>query len=153
MIKNPKQSFLKARNSFVGGKDALLTQNQCVELFVPELLEQISRINQVSQLLLNAKRAKNSMEVQRCAYNCIYLLRKMLRIIWEVRKAIQKHELGQKFQHRQEEDDSIMLEDMDINAMIDDSQSDIKSVSGTSEHNGCKDDRMSEYNRTEADFE
>lgn len=77
------------------------------------------------------------MEVGRNAYNCIFLLRKLLRIIWEVRKAIQKHELGQKFQARQEElDDSLMLEDMDINAMIDDSQSDIKSVSGASEHHG-----------------
>jgi hypothetical protein len=28
MIRNPKQSFLKARNSFVGGNT--LTQNQCV---------------------------------------------------------------------------------------------------------------------------
>jgi len=42
------------------------------------------------------------MEVQHNAYNCIYLLRKLLRIIWEVRKAIQKHDLGEKFQHRQE---------------------------------------------------
>lgn len=101
MIKNPKQSFLKARNSFIGGKDALLTQSQCVELFVPELLEQISRINQLSQLLLSAKRTKNSMEAQRNAYNCIFLLRRLLRVVWEVRKAIQKHELGQKFQHQQ----------------------------------------------------
>lgn len=45
-----------------------------------------------------------------------------------------------------------MMEDMDINAMIDDNQSDIKSVSGASEHNGNI-DHMSEYNKTEVDFE
>jgi len=46
-----------------------------------------------------------------------------------------------------------MLEEMDINAMVDDSQSDIKSVSGASETNQGRDDHISEYNKTEADFE
>ena len=44
-----------------------------------------------------------------------------------------------------------MLDDMDINAMMDDSQSDIKSVSGASETNHGID--RSEYNKTEVDFE
>lgn len=49
-----------------------------------------------------------------------------------------------------------MMEDIDINAMLDDSKSDIQSVSAFSEVNGTVDqntDRMSEYNKTEADFE
>jgi hypothetical protein len=35
MIKNPKQSFLKARSSFIGKE---LDQKQCVELLIPEIL-------------------------------------------------------------------------------------------------------------------
>lgn len=45
-----------------------------------------------------------------------------------------------------------MMEDIDINAMLDDSKSDIQSVSGMSEQQG-NNDTMSEYNKTEADFE
>jgi hypothetical protein len=101
--------------------------------------------------------------VSKNAYNCIYLFRKLIRIVWEVRRAIQKHELSQKFQGRTEElDDSLMMDDMDINAMLDDSKSDIQSVVSEQNPGGMLNmtvimdqsmDRMSEYNKTEADFD
>lgn len=101
MVRNPKQSFLKARTSFISARQTV-TQSDCVNLFMPELLEQINRINHASQALISAKRIKHFMDARHNATNCIYLLRKMLRLVWEVKKSIQKRELNQKFQNRQD---------------------------------------------------
>lgn len=39
IIKNPKSSFIKARNSIVGAPNVRLSQAQCIDIIIPELVE------------------------------------------------------------------------------------------------------------------
>jgi len=39
MVKNPKTSFIRARNSIIGNGNVRLSQAQCIDMILPELIE------------------------------------------------------------------------------------------------------------------
>ena len=56
MIKNPKTSFIRARNSIIGNGNVRLSQAQCIDMILPELIEEVNKINNTAQIMLNPKR-------------------------------------------------------------------------------------------------
>lgn len=56
IMKNPKSSFIKARHSIVGNPNVRLSQAQCVDIIIPELVEEVSKVNNIAQMMLNPKR-------------------------------------------------------------------------------------------------
>lgn len=38
MVKNPKTSFIKARSSIIGNGNVRLSQAQCIDMILPELI-------------------------------------------------------------------------------------------------------------------
>jgi hypothetical protein len=59
MVKNPKTSFIRARSSIIGNGNVRLSQAQCIDMILPELIEEVNKINNVAQILLNAKRVSH----------------------------------------------------------------------------------------------
>jgi len=56
IVKNPRTSFIKAKHSIVGNPNVRLSQAQCIDIILPELVEEVSKINNIAQLMLNMKR-------------------------------------------------------------------------------------------------
>lgn len=56
IIKNPRSSFIKARNSIIGNGNVRLSQAQCIDMIIPELIEEVSKVNSIAQMMLNIKR-------------------------------------------------------------------------------------------------
>jgi hypothetical protein len=56
MVKNPKTSFIRARNSIIGNGNVRISQAQCIDMILPELIEEVNKLNNVAQIMLNPKR-------------------------------------------------------------------------------------------------
>jgi predicted RNA-binding protein with PUA-like domain len=60
IVKNPRSSFIdarqKVRNSMIGTSDVRLSQAQCIDMIIPELIEEVSKVNEIARIMLNIKR-------------------------------------------------------------------------------------------------
>ena len=56
MIRDPRSSFIKAKNSIIGNSNVRLSQAQCIDMILPELIEELTKINTISGMILNPKK-------------------------------------------------------------------------------------------------
>ena len=98
IIKNPRNSFIKARKSVIGAGNLRLSQAQCVDMIVPELIEEVSKVGNIAQLMMSIKRIGTFLEGLRTAFLFLGMLKRCYLIISEVKKAVRKRELEQKYQ-------------------------------------------------------
>jgi hypothetical protein len=90
IIKNPRSSFIKARHSIVGNPNVRLSQAQCIDIIIPELVEEVSKVNNIAQMMLNPKRITSFLESQKTSFMFMTLLRRCYIIINEVKKSVKK---------------------------------------------------------------
>ena len=76
MIRDPKSSFINARKSIIGGSNLKLSQAQCIDMILPELIEELTKINTVSPLLLNHKKVTKFLECEKISHVILNLLKK-----------------------------------------------------------------------------
>lgn len=62
MIRDPRASFIRARSSIIGTPNVRLSQAQCLEMILPELIEEITKINAISGVLLNPKKVNKFLD-------------------------------------------------------------------------------------------
>jgi hypothetical protein len=122
IIKNPRTSFIRAKNSYIGNPNVRLSQAQCVDIILPELVEEVSKINNIAQVMLNVKRVSSYLESLKVGFAFISLLRRCYVIINELKKSVKKRELDQKYMAK-DFDNDLLMEDIDINQFISETSS------------------------------
>ena len=81
MLRDPKSSFISARKSIIGNPNVKLSQAQCVDMILPELIDELSKLNTVSNLILNPKKILKYLECERIYYVLANLLKKSFFIL------------------------------------------------------------------------
>jgi hypothetical protein len=126
MVKNPKTSFIRARNSIIGNGNVRLSQAQCIDMILPELIEEVNKLNNIAQLLINPKRTTHFLDSMKTFHLFVNLLKKSFVIISEVKKSVKKRDLDMKYQAK-DFDNDFLLEEIDINSIADSSSIDLSS--------------------------
>ena len=88
MIKNPKASMIKAKTSFV--RNSMLTQSQCMEILIPEILQQVQRVQVAAEMLINPKRVKSHCEAEFYYKLCANILYRITTVIASMKKSAEK---------------------------------------------------------------
>ncbi len=65
MIRDPRSSFISAKKSILANCNSKLSQAQCLDMILPELIEELNKINTISMLLLNTKKLQKYFECLR----------------------------------------------------------------------------------------
>jgi hypothetical protein len=79
MLKNPKSSFMKVRSSLIG--NVKLSQAQCVDMILPEVIDELSKLNNIAVILLNHKRVKDYLHASKIVHAFVGLLKRMYTIV------------------------------------------------------------------------
>ena len=108
MIKNPKTSFIRARNSIIGNGNVRLSQAQCIDMILPELIEEVNKLNNIAQIMMNAKRMPHFLDSMKSFHLFVNLLKKSYVIISEVKKSVKKRDLDMKYQAKDFDNDFLM---------------------------------------------
>ena len=95
MLKNPKSSFMKIRTSLVG--NVKLSQAQCVDMILPEVIDELSKLNNIAVILLNHKRVKDYLHACKIVHAFVNLLKRIFTVIVEIKQSIKKRDLDLKF--------------------------------------------------------
>lgn len=107
MIKDPRASFLRARSSIITTPEMKLSQAQCMDMLVPELIDELTKITNISGNLLSSR--KTPMFYHKVYFMIINLLKRLFMVITELKKSVKKRELDMKYQMKDFED-GIVLE-------------------------------------------
>jgi len=76
IINDPKASFINARRSILACTNVKLSQAQCLDMILPELVEELTKINTISASLLNPKKIHKFFECLNMYHIIINLLKK-----------------------------------------------------------------------------
>ncbi len=76
MFQDPRASFINARKSFLASSNLKLSQAQCLDMILPELIEELTKITTVSTFLLNPKKMHKYFECLQTYHVIINLLKK-----------------------------------------------------------------------------
>lgn len=90
MVRDPKSSFIHARKTIIGSTNVKLSQAQCIDMILPELIEELTKINTISSLLLNPKKSSKFLECQKIYHVMVNFLKKSYIILTELKKSIKK---------------------------------------------------------------
>lgn len=93
MFQDPKSSFINARKSIMRCSNLKLSQAQCLDMILPELIEELTKINTVSTFLLNPKKLNKYFECLHIYHAIANLLKKSYIILTELKRSIKKREL------------------------------------------------------------
>lgn len=88
---------MKARHSIIGDGNVRLSQAQFIDILLPELIEQVAKVNSLAQVALSIKRIGSFLESLKTSFVFISLFKRCYLIISEVKKAVKKRELDQKY--------------------------------------------------------
>jgi hypothetical protein len=124
MIKNPKTSFIRARNSIIGNGNVRLSQAQCIDMILPELIEEVNKLNNIAQIMISPKRIGHFLESMKVFHLFVNLLKKSYVIISEVKKSVKKRDLDMKYQAK-DFDNDFLMEEIDINSIADSNSIDL----------------------------
>ena len=122
ILKNPKASIIKAKTSFV--RNSTLTQSQCMEILIPEILEQIHRVEAAADTLLASKKVQSHCEAEFNYKMCVNILARIANVISAMKRSAQKRELNQKYT-KLEEETGELLENFDVNELMDGKESEL----------------------------
>ena len=95
MLKNPRNSFIRARNSIVG--NVRLSQAQCIDMILPEIIDQLNKINSIAKLLINVRRMTNFLDSMRMYHVMMGFLKRIFTVIVEILRSVKKRDLEMKF--------------------------------------------------------
>ena len=93
MLKDPRSSFINARKSIIGSSNVKLSQAQCVDMILPELIDELTKLNTIAALMLNPKKILKYLECEKFFYVLANLKKKSFFIMTELKKSIKKREL------------------------------------------------------------
>lgn len=90
IVNDPKASFINARKSILACSNVKLSQAECLDMILPEIVEELKKINEISNLLLNPKKFYKFFEFLSIYHSIINLLKKSYVIITELKKSLKK---------------------------------------------------------------
>lgn len=90
MVKDPRSSFISARKSIIGNGNVKLSQAQCVDMILPELIDELTKLNTVCSLMLNHKKVTKYLELEKIYFGLAHLLKKSYIILVELKRSIKK---------------------------------------------------------------
>ena len=109
MIQNPKASMIKAKTSFV--RNSMLTQSQCMEVLIPQILEQVQRVQIAGETMISLKKVKNHCEAEFYYKLCANILGRINNVLISMKKSAEKRELNTKYLMDEEND---LIENIDM---------------------------------------
>lgn len=98
MIRDPKSSFLQARSSIIGNQNTRLSQAQCIDIILPELIDKVNKVNNISYMLLNCRKLHNKfLEADKIYHIIMNFLKRSYILVIELKKSIKRRELDMKY--------------------------------------------------------